>query len=409
MKRVLKYILIVLVCVIILSFTGAYVYLKNLNPGYGDSDTSESVNTPRPEKNKPVNILILGVDGVSKNDKGRSDTIMLLSYNPELKKANLISIPRDTRIRLDKYGYQKINAAYAYEGVQGGMDAVSDLLGIPVHYYVKIDYEGFIKLVDDVGGVKVNVPIDMNYNDRAGNLHINLKKGEQVLDGEQALGLVRFRKGYFNQDLGRIETQQLFMDAFIDKVTSPSILLKAQKMMGTISNYVETNMKPMEILGYLDDANQARKNIKMYTLPGDAQYIGNVSYYIVNQNDVNKILQEVNTEGSVSNSSSSTEAEEIVKKYGLDPEDISVEVLNGGAPAGSATELGDILKGYGFDVKRISNISGTEYHNTQVINRNENIKTGKMISEMITGSVLVNDPDQSADVDVTLIVGKNYK
>lgn len=410
MKKVLKYGLIILICLIILGFSGTYMYLRNLNPGYGQDGENlpESIDTPKPVKNEPVNVLILGVDRIDKSDKGRSDTIMLLSYNPGLKKANLISIPRDTRIKLDRYGYQKINAAYAYEDAEGSMRAVSDLLDIPVHYYVKIDYDGFIKLVDDLGGIKVDVPVNMDYDDDAGNLHIHLKKGEQVLNGEEALGLVRYRKGYLNQDLGRIKTQQLFVDAFIDKVTSPAMLLNANKILNTISDYVETNMTPAEILSYVDDAVKVGRDIKMYTLPGDTQYIDNISYYIVNKDDVEEILKDVSTAGSASNNTADGEAEKIIDKYGLDPADISVEVLNGGAPGGSATEVGDILRGYGFNVKRISNLSGTEYHNTQVINRKEDIKTGKMVSELIRGSVLIDDPDPSADVDVTIIVGKSY-
>lgn len=296
MKKAVKYIVIILICVFILGFLGAYAYLKNLNPKYSNNDNrlSQGIDTSKPVKNKPVNVLILGVDKVDKTDKGRSDTLMLLSYNPVLKKASLISIPRDTRIRLDKYGYQKINAAYAYENEQGSIKAVSNLLGIPIHYYVKIDYDGFVKLVDDLGGIKVNVPVDMNYDDDAGNLHIHFKKGEQVLNGEEALGLVRYRKGYADQDLSRIKTQQLFIDAFVDKVASPSTLLKAHKILRTVSDYVETNMMPSEILSYVDDAIRVGKDINMYTLPGKPEYIDGISYYIVNQSDVEEILKDVN-------------------------------------------------------------------------------------------------------------------
>lgn len=409
MKSVLKYVVIILVCIMILGFSGAYVYLRNLNPGYGDDgdNAAEDIKSPKPGKNQPVNVLVLGVDKAGERDKGRSDTVMLLSYNPAHNKGTLISIPRDTRIRLKGHGHQKINAAYAYEGVQGSMDAASELLGVPIHYYVKIDYKGFIKLVDDVGGVKVNVPINMDWDDNAGDLHIHLKKGEQVLDGKQALGLVRYRKGYSNQDLGRIETQQLFMNAFMDKVTSPSIVLKVNKIMGTISDYVETNMKPMEIMSYVDDAAKARKNIKMYTLPGKPNYIGKTSYFIVNKSNLDKIIDEVYN--SDDPESSRDNVEDTKEKFGFNPQDVSIEVLNGGAPAGSAAKMGDTLKGYGFVVKRISNVSGTEYNSTQVINRKESSKIVKAISKMVDDSVLVDDRDESSDVDLTLILGKNYK
>ncbi|MDI6601894.1 MAG: LCP family protein, partial [Thermoanaerobacteraceae bacterium] len=117
MKKVIKYGLIFLACLVLLVVPGTYMYLKNLNPGYSQDGENPptKVTTPKPVKNEPVNVMIMGVDRIDKTDKGRSDTLMLLSYNPDLKKASLISIPRDTRIKLDKYGYQKINAAYTYE------------------------------------------------------------------------------------------------------------------------------------------------------------------------------------------------------------------------------------------------------------------------------------------------------
>ncbi|TZE82230.1 LCP family protein [Calorimonas adulescens] len=411
MKKIIRYVAIILACLVLLVLSGAYFYLKNLNPGYGQNseNQSSSLDTPKPAKHEPVNILILGIDGINKTDKGRSDTLMLLTYNPDLKKATLISIPRDTRIKLDRYGYQKINAAYTYENEQGSMKAVSDLLDIPIHYYVKIDYQGFIKLVDDIGGVKVNVPLQMDYDDDAGNLHIHLKMGEQVLNGEQALGLVRWRKGYVDQDLGRIKTQQLFVKAFIDKLTSPAAVLNAQKILKTINEYVETNMTPSEALSYVDDALKVGKNIKMYTLPGEPKYIDGISYYVMDEEQAKELLQEVNVENNDKNSDLQNGALDAIKKYGLDPSGIKIEVLNGGAPPNSATEVGNMLKDYGFDVKRISNISGTEYSSTQIINRTDNTDIGKMLSEVIGDSVIINDPDPSLGVDVTVIVGKNYK
>ena len=197
------------------------------------------------------------------------------------------------------------------------------------------------------------------------------------------------------------------MNAFMDKVTSPSIVLKVNKIMGTISDYVETNMKPMEIMSYVDDAAKVRKNIKMYTLPGKPNYIGKTSYFIVNKSNLDKIIDEVYN--SDDPESSRDNVEDTKEKFGFNPQDVSIEVLNGGAPAGSAAKMGDTLKGYGFVVKRISNVSGTEYNSTQVINRKESSKIVKAVSKMVDDSVLVDDRDESSDVDLTLILGKNYK
>jgi len=245
---------------------------------------------PPSAKDDPiVNFLVLGIDDA------RSDFMMVLRYNKENNKAAIISIPRDTRVYIENYGYDKINHAVSKkEGVLLAMDTVGKLLDIPIHYYIQMDFKGAEKIIDIMGGVKINVPINMKYDDPTQDLHIDIKAGEQILNGKNAVHFVRYRASYANGDLGRINAQQQFAKALIQHMTSPKILPKAFAILDTASKYVKTNMEQTEIASYalrLKDIDI--KNIKMYTIPGNAAYIDKVSYYICDEEKLNQINEEI--------------------------------------------------------------------------------------------------------------------
>jgi len=245
---------------------------------------------PPSAKDDPiVNFLVLGIDDA------RSDFMMVLRYNKENNKAAIISIPRDTRVYIENYGYDKINHAVSKkEGVLLAMDTVGKLLDIPIHYYIQMDFKGAEKIIDIMGGVKINVPINMKYDDPTQDLHIDIKAGEQILNGKNAVHFVRYRATYADGDLGRINAQQQFAKALIQHMTSPKILPKAFSILDTASKYVKTNMEQTEIASYalkLKDIDI--QNIKMYTIPGNAAYIDKVSYYICDEEKLNQFNEEI--------------------------------------------------------------------------------------------------------------------
>ncbi|MDF2548347.1 MAG: LytR family transcriptional regulator [Anaerosolibacter sp.] len=228
------------------------------------------------EESKRVNVLLLGMEGP------RSDTIVLASFDPKAKKVDLISIPRDTYYPRKGYNTadkKKLNAVYGDSGAEGTMEAVSELLGgIPVHHYVKVTYSGVERIIDSLGGVKVNVPFDMVYDDPYDNppLHINIPKGTQVLKGKNAVHFLRFRSGYPDGDLGRIRAQQQFMKASMGKVLSFRLPVVAN----TVFKYVKTDMSLSEILVLAGDAvGMSLQNVETHGLPGKATEKG-VSYFL---------------------------------------------------------------------------------------------------------------------------------
>jgi LCP family protein required for cell wall assembly len=366
--------------------TGAYMYLKSLNP----SDASLMNLPTKEDKRNPekIKVLVLGIDETSPDDPHRSDTMMLISYDVNTQKGYILSIPRDTMVTIPGHGVQKINAAYPIGGPKLAMEEVSKLTGEDITYYVKIDYEGFKKLVDAIGGVSMNVPTDMNYDDFAGNLHIHLKKGWQHLDGEKALQLVRFRHGYAEQDLERVKVQREFLLAALDKIKSPSILLKLPQLLKAVNQYVETNIPPSLMVKYAEYvAKVSKDDIVTATLPGTPEYINGIAYYVVDPGEIKKFMSDL-------------------QKDKLN-QSVKVEVLNGCGIPGAAGKLAEILKQQGFEVVRVGNVNGVSYDTTQIILRSENKKAADELRRLIKNAVIVEDYQRKSDADVTIILGKN--
>lgn len=240
-----------------------------------------------------TNILVVGVDA----DGTRSDTIMLLSVTPKDNTINIISIPRDTRVSLKKGYHTKINSCIGKDnGEQLLIDNVKELTGLPVHSFCKVGFEGVRNIIDILGGVEYDVPMDMDYEDPVQNLVIHLKKGPQVLDGAQAEGLLRFRSGYASADLGRISTQQEFIKEAAKQKLNVKYIFKIFPIMSEISNSLDTDLSPVEIIKL---AWKFRKtdSLKMesFLLPGEAKTIGGVAYFVADEDAAQQISMMLET------------------------------------------------------------------------------------------------------------------
>ncbi|MBD5133722.1 MAG: LCP family protein [Clostridiales bacterium] len=206
-----------------------------------DPDSSaDPVPTPTPlvltRREGVYTCLLLGVA-----DQGGSDTIMLGVFDTGAKTASLISIPRDTVVRSDGK-YRKINALYSSGGAKATASAVSELLAVPVDYYVTVNTKAFREIVNEIGGVYFNVPVDMFYADPYGDLAIDIKAGYQLLDGRQAEGVVRCRNCYASADIGRAATQRAFLTALVKQTITPSNATKVTSLINTFSKYVKSSM-----------------------------------------------------------------------------------------------------------------------------------------------------------------------
>jgi len=286
LKKVLM--LFTLVFLIVGGYAG-FLFYKTYQASYDDigRDKSDLRDEAVSISNDPVSVLLMGVEDYSSGGKGgRSDTLMLATFNPKDKTMKLLSIPRDTRVWIpEKEVYTKINHAYAHGGKELTIKTVEEFLNIPIDYYVTVNFEGFKNIIDILGGIEVNVPFDFTQNsdDRVAEKLV-FKEGPMALDGRYALAYARMRLEDPRGDLGRNERQKEVVMAIIDKLTSASTLLKVDKLAEEIGKNIETNMKISEALGFYkkySDFNTS--NIEQVTLIGSPQYIGGISYYIVDE------------------------------------------------------------------------------------------------------------------------------
>lgn len=247
--------------------------------------------------------LLMGVDAQNvKRSKGtRTDTIMLTSVDFKTGEIDILSIPRDTRLpvngRLDK-----VNAAHAYGGTDLAVETIKDFLSIDLKYYVKVDYQIVQDVVDAIGGVDIDVPMNMKYSDPTADppLNINLKKGPQTLNGKEAHDFLRFRHnnsytvGYPEGDVGRIETQQYFVKELLKQTLTPKNILRIPSLIETFYDNIETNIPMTKMLkAAASVGNLNVENIDTQTVPGAGQYIGSISYYIYDREATNALVDEM--------------------------------------------------------------------------------------------------------------------
>ena len=244
-----------------------------------------------PTFRKPTTIMLMGVDN-RKDDVGRSDTLMILNLSND--SASLLTIPRDTLVYVERHGYQKINAAYAYGGSKLARETVEDFLGIEIDHYVTINKSRFAEVIDAMGGVDIYVERDMYYEDPwddDGGLVIDLQQGIQHLDGDTAIQFVRFRDS--EGDIGRVRRQQAFMKACADRLSEPSMLIKIPELLSVAVKAIDTDLTSSEMLaaaGSLKNA-ESNGNIKTGVVPGWLQYINNVSYLIPNAERLGSVMR----------------------------------------------------------------------------------------------------------------------
>lgn len=240
-------------------------------------NTSKSDNPGGPQmKIGNINILVLGVDSV--DGTHRADTIFVLGINPGKGRIAMLSIPRDTRVIINARP-RKINEILPRYGEPVLRSLIEDLMQIQLSRFVKVDFQGFINIIDALGGLEIDIEKAMHYDDHWGKLHIHFDKGLQRLDGKQALNYVRFRNDAA-ADLGRIKRQQKFIRVLIEKLTSPSVVVKLPQIIGEAYNHIETDFSLQELIALYRGFSDWKISFRNSSLPGEARYVDKVSFYL---------------------------------------------------------------------------------------------------------------------------------
>lgn len=433
---------VLLAIVIVLAVAGgAFAYNVQKNGG-----GAKGVLTTVLDTKKDVGEFQCLILGISTDEEGSllTDTIMVASYNPKTQKAALISIPRDSytgKNPAKASAYEKINSLYSRkEDPKTVLDAVNNLTGLDLKYYAIVKTEAFIKLVDAIGGVTFNVPIDMNYDDTSQDLHIHLKAGEQELDGNKAEQLVRFRHNndntsypteYGDNDLGRMRTQREFIMQVIKQTAKVENITKIGKILDIAGENVITNIDfeaAKDYIPYVVEFNT--DNLETGSLPGTVPNIkqtNNVSIFVVDKVAAKEMVQsmfydvdgveEGNTteETNTSNSSNVTSSNKTSKSNTTSSQtsensksNIKIEVLNGSGVSSNLQKVVDQLEGAGFKISRTGSTNSTA--KTVIMNKKSTSDSILNSIKTTIGTGYVQDSESnSSKVNVVVIIGKDYK
>jgi LCP family protein required for cell wall assembly len=251
----------------------------------------DSITTPGTE-GKRLNVLLLGIDARQGETMARSDSMILASYDPKTKQVSLLSIPRDTRVAIPGHGMDKINSASVYGGPDLSMKVVSNLLGVPVKYYVLTNFSGFKDIVNALGGVTLDVEQNMYHEDETdgGVYQISLSKGVQRLNGDKALQYVRYRN-YELGDIDRTKHQQKFLMALGKEMLQPSTIAKLPKLIPEINRYVKTNLGVSDMVKMASAMkNDENYNMVAQTLPGRPIEVDGGSYWGVDPTEAKQTV-----------------------------------------------------------------------------------------------------------------------
>ncbi len=271
----------------------------NSNPFTGISRAGVSVDL-----SQRTNIFLVGVDAPSLKEPARSDTMIVMSFEPKTEKLYMLSIPRDSRVEIPGSGMDKINAANnsAYAegfGTQKLIETVERLLDIKINAYIKTNFRGFVKIIDILGGIDLLIEKDMIYYDPVDHYKIDLKKGTTHLNGSMALQYVRFRSDSADYQIrdglpsGRVGRQSKFIKALFKQVVAPKNWLKLGQVMEAAADAIETDLSPSLILRFaMLVRNIKPENIIVLTFPGKDEYINKISFFIPNLEKIKTLVDE---------------------------------------------------------------------------------------------------------------------
>lgn len=356
-----------------------------------------------------INVLVMGLD----DEALRSDTMLLVSVDAESRKVGVLQLPRDTRARLAGKGtIEKINGAYAY-GVQDrefpaplrAMKTAEDLLGVRVHYHVTIDMEGFARIIDSIGGVWIDVPFLMEYDDPYQNLHIHLQPGRQKLSGAEALKYVRWRKnndgtGYPDGDLGRIRAQQQFMSAVLEGLFKPSNLPFLMNQAVTVSRYVESTVEPARVVSLAKLAVSLKTgDIEFATLPGVDAYLWDnqeqkrLSFFLPDPQATQELVDRL--------------VRGIDRRYNAT---VRVQVMTAG-DSDKAEALAQQLAAQGYDVKPAGRANQSAPAAMRVLDHGQEPQKARVVGRSLVALgytvEIVRAPDAEQSADVTVLIGRD--
>ena len=362
-------------------------------------------------KKEKVYALIVGVD----DDKTRTDTMIIACFDPETSAVTMLSLPRDSQVtvppdrvqalyaiggQIPQSGVCKLNEVHHYAYMADKEVAVDylraqikDLLGVEIDFYAKVDYDALTYLVGQIGGVEFDVPVRMYYFDPDQNLTIDLQPGVQLLNGDKAQQLLRYRSYPSGDDLMRMKTQQEFIKAFIAQaLTKDSIVKNIPAFAAAAIKYVETDFNMAELPSYLKYLTSfSTDKITTYTLPiAKTEIIGGKDYVILDEQGCIDLVQDIFFDNAEAVEQSSA--------------NLRIQVLNGTGVAGLAKSAKELLETNNFSVLTIGDFTGVKSDRNRIYVRERGM--GGDIQAILKNSDIVFDPSMDSNYDIIVVIGK---
>lgn len=416
--RILLVIVIILVIAVV-ALAGTYFFInwqKDVqDKESGDKNIIERLVVPEKKEEPVVTCLFLGVNG------NLTDFIMLGQYNPNTREIALLSIPRDTNVGNNSVD-GKINSAYSSRGMDKLKKQVTEITGIEIDYHVLFKTKILRQVVDKIGGVTVDVPINMNYDDPYQNLYIHLKKGTQKLTGSQAEQFCRFRKnndgsGYPGGDVERTKAQQKFIKAFIAELLKVDNVSKIPDLINIVLEGTKTNVTLDVAKEYIDDVIALKTDrITTNTLPGSARMgqspLGYMtSYYYYDAEKTKTMVDEMFHSSSITSGETtvSVTSSNVVGKDESGELTVRVELLNAGTTSNVINNLVDKLRKENFYVVKIGNYDTSKKEASRIIDYGATSEDLLHDLMLVTGITKTETSSEESSVAYTIIVGPYYK
>jgi LCP family protein required for cell wall assembly len=324
----------------------------------------------------------------------RSDTMMVVSLSCEGDVLNVVSIPRDLYVPLsESMGSDRINAAFSYGGVKQARQTVSHLLGIPIHRHLIVKVYGAKKVIDALGGLAIDVEKDMDYDDNWGQLHVHLKKGPQLLNGDQTVGYARFRKDNtridMEGDVGRMRRQQQVVRALVRSLKDARILGKIPQLAEAVKETLETDLSITEMVGlahlYKDFDP---KRMKGGQIQGDDGMVGEAMVLIPYEPENTRLVRRL-----------------LKDSVDLGLRDIRMRIVNCSGEAGLGNEIADEMSGQGFNIVDAEDSEGKPIKKTQIVIYTQCPRVQQRLRALFPRAQLRDSATPKGDHDVTITLG----
>ena len=346
---------------------------------------------------KRINLLVLGIDynhdskGMPYSKGARSDTMMVASVGDEAQFLNVVSIPRDTYTLIsEKIGSDKINSAFSYGGVKQTRETVSHFLGVPIHYYVIVKVQGAKKIIDALGGLPMDVEKNMDYDDNWGQLHIHLKKGPQILNGDQAVGYARFRHDE-EGDYGRMRRQQQVIRAVIRRMKDPSIVTKFGQLAQAVKETLETDLTVEQMIDLallykgFDQSKMRSAQIK-----GDDDTVNGAMVIVPYEPENTKIVRRL-----------------LKDDIDLGLKDMRIRIVNASGDEGLGTQVADEMNLEGFNVVKVEDGDHKTAKTTEVVEHARSPRVHARLQALFPDAKFRDTAAAkgSGDYDITITLG----